>query len=510
MTLTEFWEPRVSRKLCGGVLSAALHVVLLLVVLSGGRQYLIREGDAPFSHLLLLAEREPDRSQIVEVPLPGPPLPLPASDESLEAAIARLAPAPALDTFAPPLEAFASHEAPTEDVELAVASSGETAATVAMSETEMAALARRLEQLAADSREAQRTEVTWQQDGRQYSAVLLREPPSDGSALERVIADVSTSDRGTDLTTRVNLRRLAFSQFTQMVDHWDPMVQLHDDEIVGRFHSNSQLKILHDASKAPKFSGKVTIAARGFDLESRSRRPAEVFQGGIETRAGRIDMPNSVQPVDWAPQDENARVHEFAGDTHIRFYRDGSFTWRARDAGETQYVKEPSPDALYLVAANGATLHVQGTVSGRVLVYSPHKIVIEGNLTYARDPREHPDSDDCLGLVSDRQVEVASPRVTGPGDLEIEAAIFAGRRFVVQDYDYPRGAILRIFGSLSAGSLSATEPRYATKVEYDHRFERQRPPGFPSTDRFEAAEWSGEWSTAPAQPIALRGPATRP
>src|SRR6188508_627117 len=89
VTLTEYWEPRVSRNLCGGLLSAALHVVLLLVVLSGGRQYLIREGDAPISTLLLLAERQPERSEIVEVPLPGPPVPLPASDESLQAAIVR-------------------------------------------------------------------------------------------------------------------------------------------------------------------------------------------------------------------------------------------------------------------------------------------------------------------------------------------------------------------------------------------------------------------------------------
>ena len=136
-------------------------------------------------------------------------------------------------------------------------------------------------------------------------------------------------------------------------------------------------------------------------------------------------------------------------------------------------------------------------MSGRVLVYSPHKIVIEGSLTYARDPREHPDSGDYVGLVSNKYVEVASPRVTGPGDIEIDAAIFAGKRFVVLNFDYPRGAILRIFGSLSAGSLSATEPRYATKVEYDRRFERQRPPGFPSTDRYEAADWNGQWVEAP-------------
>lgn len=499
MTLTEAWDPRVSRKLCGGLLSAALHVVLLLVVLSGGRQYLIREGDAPISRILLLAEREPDRSQLVEVPLPGPPVPAPASADQLQAAIARLAALPPLDMIAPLPEAAPSHESPAEDVELALASAGEIPETVAMSETEKASLSMRLERLAADSREAHRTEAAWQQDGRRYSAVLLREPASDGSALERVIAEVSTSDRGRNLTTRVNLRRLAFSQFTQVVDTWDPMVQLHDDEIVGRFHSNSRLKLLHDASKSPKFSGKVTTAARSFDLESHARKPADVFEGGIETRAGRIELPRSLQPFEWAARDEDARVHEFAGDTHVRFFRDGSFSWRSRNSQGAQVVPGSARFPLYLVAARGATLHVQGTVSGRVLVYSPQKIVVEGSLTYARDPREHPDSGDYIGLVSDKVVEVAPPRVTGPGDLEIDAAIFAGRRFVVSHYDYPRGATLRILGSLSAGSMSATEPRYATKIEYDRRFERQRPPGFPSTDRYEAADWNGEWVAAPAR-----------
>lgn len=497
MTLTEAWEPRVTRKLRAGLVSAALHVVLLLVVLSGGREYLVREGDAPTAMILLLAEREPASSPPVEIPMPGPPVPLPASAELFQAAIQNLAPPPPFDVLLPQPEAFSAEEPPADDADLMLASTGESPATVAMSQAERAAIAERLERLAADSREAHRTEVAWQQDGRQYSAVLLREAPSHGSALEQVIADVSTSDGGRDLTTRVNLRRLAFSQFTQMVDRWDPLVQMHDDEVVGRFHSNSQFKLLHDASSAPRFSGKVTTAARGFDLERQARRPAEVFAGGIETRAGRIQMPKSVQPLASATQHGDARVHEFAGDTHIRFFRDGSFTWRARDAAETHYVKEPAGGAVYLVAADGATLSVQGTVAGRVLVYSPRKIVIEGSLRYARDPREHADSEDFLGLVSDRVVEVAPPRITGPGDLEIDAAIFAGQRFAVVNFSHPQGAVLRIFGSLSAGTLSATEPRYATKVEYDRRFERQRPPGFPSTDRYEAADWGGDWVETP-------------
>ena len=216
MTLTEAWEPQISRKVCGGVLSAALHVVLLFVILSGGRHYVLRTDDALTAMRVLLAAPE---SEVVEVPLPGPAVPTPASDEQLAAAIARLAPPPPMDSIAPPpAEIAPPAEPPAEVTEPSPVNDGEVPATVVMSDAEKSALSRRLEQLAEQSLDAQRTEVTWEQDGRPYSAVLIRERANDGTALERVIAQVSTSDRGKNLTTLVNLRRLAFSQFTQMVD----------------------------------------------------------------------------------------------------------------------------------------------------------------------------------------------------------------------------------------------------------------------------------------------------
>jgi hypothetical protein len=275
------------------------------------------------------------------------------------------------------------------------------------------------------------------------------------------------------------------------------MVQLHDDEIVGRFHSNTRVKLLYDSRTAPKFLGKVTTSARSFDLESHVRkRDSEIFRGGKETRAGRIELPESVQPFAWAPRDNDARVHEFTSDTHIRFYPDGSYTWRTRDALAST-INKPSAYPVYFIAAPGVTLYAQGIVGGRVLIYSPTRIVIEGNLIYADDPRDAPDSGDFIGLVSNRYVEVAPPGVTGPGDLEIDAAIFAGRRFIVTSIDHPRTATLRVYGSLAAGTLTATEPRYATKIEYDDRFERERPPGFPSTNRYETAAWDGQWTETP-------------
>ncbi len=57
--------------------------------------------------------------------------------------------------------------------------------------------------------------------------------------------------------------------------------------------------------------------------------------------------------------------------------------------------------------------------------------------------------------------------------------------------------MLYLYGSLSAGSISATEPRYHTKIQFDHRLEDLRPPGFPVTDQYEVESWDAVWSVDP-------------
>ncbi len=495
MALSISLDPRVTRKAGGIAASAALHVAMLLVIMLGGSQYGIDSGDAPTSKLLLLEAPDAEHREGVDLP------PLPAgstapSDVELAEALSRLSPpqSEALeDQAVEPGPTDAIHAPAPEPV--SIVASITPAATVTMTSNEKAELSRRLEQLAAEALKSSRSEVTWEQDGRQYSALLIRERANEGTALERVTAQVSASDNGKQLTTLVNLNRLAFSQFTQMIDRWDPMVQLHDDEIVGRFHTNSRFSLLADARTAPKFLGKVTTTARSFSNESVGRRrDSDIFRGGIETGTSEIELPESSQPFQWAPRDEHARVHEFANDTRIRFFPDGSYRWTDLHTSQAQYRNEPAEHPIYFIGTRQSSLHVEGVVAGKVLLYSPRRIVIEGNLKYASDPRSDSGADDYLGIVSDRVVEIAPPGITGGGDLEIDAAIYAGRRFVVTAIDHPRSATLRIYGSLAAGTISATEPRYATKIDYDSRFERQRPPGFPSTNRYEVAAWDGQWT----------------
>lgn len=486
---------RVSPPLVAASLSVLLHVGLIVIVLvNGGTHDGDDAGHAPLTHLFMLTAAEVDPRKTVETQLVIPTLAFeksqpnePALDTPPTVTIERVN--PEISPAAPELEQAAS-ETPVET------EPGVVTANLSLPDEEKAALAEALVRTAEELASSGSSQITWQADDQRYSAVLVLERAREGTALDRVHAEVRADHYGKPLIARLELKRLAFSSYSQVVDRWDPNVQMHDDAIDGRVHINSRFNLMYDRRTAPQLLGKVSTAARGFNVQSSgSRRERDIFRGGIETRAGRIIFPEQVQPFAWAPRDDNALVHECANDTRILFFPDGSYSWLDIDSRTSQYAPAATDRPVYFIASRGATVYVKGVVSGSVLVYSPERIVIEGNLTYAHDPRRDSTSRDYLGLVSDGTVVVAPPRVTGHDDLDIHAAILARRRFVVTDIEYTRAATLRIFGSLSAGTLSATEPRYATQLEYDRRLETHRPPGFPSTNRFVVDGWSDTWAS---------------
>ncbi|HEY6640854.1 hypothetical protein [Povalibacter sp.] len=509
MTHLMRFELRVSPRVAAGIVSALLHLgLLLLLAFSSGRFDGFHEAETSLTSLVMLDTPRADRRDGVHTPPQAlPPAPAPDPEPSREDDVEQSLPIrePTESIESTELAAAAAISAPEIPASTTASDTAitESLATFVSPSPEQAALLANLARLAEELAQAPTAQVTWQEAGKQYRAALVRQPASTGLEFDRVVAEVSAEDHGRQFRTHIRLKRLAFSHYTQMIDRWDPMVHLHDDEIVGRFHVNSQFNLLYDRSATPVFLGKVTTAASGFTTQAGAkRREADIFRGGIETKVGRIALPEQLQPFEWAPREADVRIHEFGSDTRIRFFADGSYAWQGRNANDSGYRNEPSAQPVYFIASRTATLYVQGIVSGKVLVYSPQRIVVEGSLKYAHDPRDSADSDDYLGLVSDRTIEVAGAHVTGPGDIDIQAALFARRRFLVRDIDHPRPATLRIYGSLAAGSVSASEPRYATRIEYDSRFEQQRPPGFPSTNRFAAEDWDGLWTEAAEQTVA--------
>jgi len=401
----------------------------------------------------------PPLENVVEAPDELPPAPVVAEERS--------APATAEPDAVAPTRAFASHD-------------------------ERAVLRKLSSWTGRFDAEEPDEPLTWREDGQEYTAVFKQLPAGDAMGMAALAVELSTERDGERLVTELRMNRLAFSNFGQFVDRWDPDVSLHDDVIDGRFHSNTELIIGRTGRTAPEFRGKVTIAGGSYTTGSGpgfiSRR--KLFPAGIETRTRRIELPNRGAALEAIAGPENSQ--RFERDAAITFHADGIVSWRDLETSAEEASRALGAEPFYLLAFENVDLEIRGTVNGKVLVYTPESIVVVDDVRYAVDPRT-PHADDYLGLVAERTVEIAEPDVTGPGDLEVFASIYARQRFVVRSFNSRRSGTLVIHGSLTAGTLTASEPRYATKIEFDKRLTTMRAPSFPLSDRYELDSTNGEW-----------------
>jgi hypothetical protein len=508
-------------------ISASVHIALLLAF--GTALYVTGadERDLPELSVQLVTREGPSSEDYTEAALPQPvPEPReevvedPGTGEQSFDATALAASQPYAEQ-ASPLEdpgaaAFAALALSQEPV---LTTAGESEAEVAlltvpptvmaspMPQVEQVMLTKSVTQMAQKllDTDARQTELAWEQDGQQYSARVMRTPAADSTGLEQVIAEVTTEKDGKRMKTRLALKRLAFSHFTQLINFWDPNIRLHDDVIDGRFHSNTEIGLAFSDGIEPRFLGKVTTAAANMTFANAGsrRRNKEVFQGGIETRTERVTLPRDMPDVVNGGDDGQRRV--FPQDTRIIFNADGSYVWRQANGNGPLERAEASQHPRYLIGEKGAKLYVRGTVAGIFTVYSPNDIEIEGDITYAKDPRDTVISRDYLALISSRDIRVASTQVTGTGDLHIHAAMFARRTFIIESVDHGKVGKLVILGSLTAGTIQETEPRYATKLDYDKRFEYLRPASFPMTRRYEVDSWDHDWQEVEGTEITPAG-----
>jgi len=498
-------------------ISAAVHLVILLGI--GTALYVDGKDDSDIPELSvqLVTHEGPNDQEFTEAALPQPaPDPVqdvlddPGTSEDIVDA-PMVADASPMVEKTPDVESRDATEAFVEPIPAMgaiVTTTAESTAQVpvvaepeaegvpeVIEQTEQVMLTRNMQHLAQellDTNVMAKT-VSWQEKGQQYSARVMRQPAADSTGLEQVIAEITTSKDGKRMKTHLSLKRLAFSHFTQLVNNWDPNIMLHDDVIDGRFHSNSEISLSAMSGIKPKFFGKVTTAATKVTFNSfNTRKNKDVFQGGFEVKTDRVTLPRDMPDVVNGGTGETSR-RTFSEDMRIIFNADGSYAWRLANGEGALQRSEASEKPQYIIGEKGAKLFVRGTVRGIFTVYTPTDIEIEDDLVYLKDPRQTVISRDFLALISGRDIKVAPASVTGPGDLTVHAAIFARRRFFTDDIERPRPATMFIYGSLTAGTISATEPRYATKLDYDKRFEYLRPASFPMTRRYEVDSWDQDW-----------------
>lgn len=346
------------------------------------------------------------------------------------------------------------------------------------------------------------TTFVWEDKNQLFETIISRMTPESSMDHEELTIDISTQENGNDISTNIRMKRMAFSNYAHFIDYWDPMVAVHDDEIDGRFHSNTNFLISRSNGIKPKFTGKVTTS--GYEVKSAGTFPIfnfdAIFAGGLETGVKEILFPENFSPIATDSAKARVSIHQIKEETWIKFLEDGTYNWKEKSTQKIINKKIPQDGSHFIVGEKKSKIHLNGVLRGKVLVYSRGKIIIENDLTYALNPELFEYSKDYLGIVSQKNIEIAHPSITGLGDLKIYGAIYAKGRFRIPNRRKDGEATLYIYGSLSAGSISATEPRYATKVVFDKRFENQRPPNFPLTNRYEITKWKRSWKVENEKP----------
>lgn len=351
-------------------------------------------------------------------------------------------------------------------------------------------LYRRLHQIESD------TILVWRHQQEKYQVKISKPKDISSTGLEKIIFEITTEMNGQPAQTRLKMQRRAFSSYAQFVDEWDPKIMLHNDELYGRFHSNSSIRISQFGRVRPRFHGKVTTAS--FEVKTDKNTffldESSIFSAGLERGVRSIHLPEKLSALLEKKAIDPTRIQVFNKETWVSFLAEGAFSWTANsDLAPTGLRRMSGEDPFFILGKSNAKIHVKGVVNGQILVLVENDLIIDGDLMYAHSLEDKSSCDDFLGLVSHKDIKIAPQKVTGKGDLCVCAAIYAHRNFEVTNL-YGKGeAILYLFGSLSARTISATEPRYATRIVFDPRLERQRPPYFPQTDQYELISWNRLW-----------------
>src|SRR5690606_25204975 len=170
-----------------------------------------------------------------------------------------------------------------------------------------------------------RPSIAWSRKGQEYRAELKRVIPAGATGIDEAVIEVTTERDGRHVSTELRMKRLAFSHYAQFVDRWDPEVQIHDDEIDGRFHSNSDIVIANAGGIQPVFHGKVTTTGDIDTTRSDRRvRRNQVFLGGVETRTARIALPRRFAPLEALAADAD-NIVALESDSRITFFADGRY-----------------------------------------------------------------------------------------------------------------------------------------------------------------------------------------
>lgn len=306
------------------------------------------------------------------------------------------------------------------------------------------------------------------------------------------------------------LRKDSFSKYSYFTDYEPSNIYfIWTDELSGPVHSNGRFNIAGD----PTFNGMVTSPHDWHGYNGMENDPN--FFGGEDFNADRRDPPSNYS-LNQLRNDASSGGLSFDNEVQLEFKEDGELFVREKTGvnqwGNPIYSDHTVDLSMYNgVISSSEDISMRGTIDGQYTVHSNKNIRISGDIRYNKDPAEHSDSSDLLGIVSEKEVIIDEDahRHEGYSDLTIHASIMAlDKSFNAEDYSSgsPRGELNLLggivqqqrgpMGTFSSGSIQSG---FNKQYEYDERLMNMNPPSFPRESFFTIVHWQTNTAPAPKQ-----------
>ena len=276
------------------------------------------------------------------------------------------------------------------------------------------------------------------------------------------------------------------------------------DTIWGPFHCNNTLNVANTNGGSPVFMQRAT-SLNGINNYNNAH---PVFKGGYDSGVN-VVLPSDLSALKTAAS-SGGKWLNIHGHGHepvfIEFLANGNVRWRLdgpTDWSGGGWTIEP----LTSFAPNGAVwcdennLHIKGVLNGKVTVGGTKNIWIDGDVTYASDPRLGY-SDDMLGLVADDKLYITdNVENRGPdNNFTLMGSIFSrldglwaenyATRPVEGKLITLGGQIQKIGGYTGVFSGNSIIHGFLPGgTYYDDRLMNDAPPFFPTTGNFEVVSW---------------------
>jgi len=318
--------------------------------------------------------------------------------------------------------------------------------------------------------------------------------------------------RGTEQTVQATFGWSSFAKFGVYLATMNNIYWTTGDTVRGPCHIQNVMNL----NGTPVFFGKVTTLAGTYpsSLPSGSTNPK--FYGGYQSGIS-VPLPpnlNSLQSAAgsggkiFTPPSTPTGTYE----VRMKFNNNGTIKYSeykgtSKLSDTTVSINLLAPNGVVLV--NGGNIRTEGTVNGRVTICAMSggltgtgNAYISGDIRYNEDPAQHPESDDYLGIVTERDVTIplppGFPANPCPNNIMIQACVFSRTGKFSAELDYRMGQLgnVNFYGSMSSytiGAFSASGSSgtygYYNNFQFDQRLLLETPPHYPKTSLLEILSW---------------------